>query len=52
MHTPTGTTVVAALTAAALLGLVACSTPGEDDTPGVTDDTVTIGTHQPLTGHI
>lgn len=50
MHTPTGTTIVAALTAAVLLGLAACSTPGEDDAPGITDDTVTIGTHQPLTG--
>jgi hypothetical protein len=42
-------------TAAVLLALTACSTPagGDDsevDTPGVTDDTVTIGTHTPLTG--
>ncbi|WP_035738072.1 ABC transporter substrate-binding protein [Glycomyces arizonensis] len=50
MHTPTSRTAVAALTAAALLGAAACSTPDEDDTPGITDDTVTIGTHQPLTG--
>jgi ABC-type branched-subunit amino acid transport system substrate-binding protein len=41
----------AALAAAAALGLAACSTPGSDESvPGVTDDTVTIGTHQPLTG--
>lgn len=41
----------AALAAAAALGLTACSTPSDDDSvPGVTDDTVVIGTHQPLTG--
>ncbi|MDN3242553.1 ABC transporter substrate-binding protein [Glycomyces tritici] len=41
----------AALAAAAALGLAACSTPDSDESvPGVTDDTVTIGTHQPLTG--
>ena len=45
-----------AVTAASamLLALSACSTPapaGETaDTPGVTDDSVTIGTHHPLTG--
>ncbi|WP_460544015.1 ABC transporter substrate-binding protein [Glycomyces halotolerans] len=43
-------TAVAALTTATALGLAACSTPGDQDAPGVTDDTVTIGTHQPLTG--
>ncbi|MEU6861574.1 ABC transporter substrate-binding protein [Glycomyces sp. NPDC046736] len=37
--------------AAAVLALTACSTPSsEESTPGVTDDTVVIGTHQPLTG--
>jgi branched-chain amino acid transport system substrate-binding protein len=41
----------AALAAAAALALAACSTPDSDESvPGVTDDTVTIGTHQPLTG--
>ncbi|MFG3341321.1 ABC transporter substrate-binding protein [Glycomyces sp. NPDC048151] len=41
----------AALAVAAALGLTACSTPDSDESvPGVTDDTVTIGTHQPLTG--
>ncbi|GAA3520070.1 ABC transporter substrate-binding protein [Aeromicrobium panaciterrae] len=44
---------VAALAAAALVGsLAACS--GSDDksanVPGVTDTTITVGTHQPLTG--
>jgi ABC-type branched-subunit amino acid transport system substrate-binding protein len=38
---------VAALVAS--LALVACSGP-EEATPGVTDDKVTIGTHQPLSG--
>jgi ABC-type branched-subunit amino acid transport system substrate-binding protein len=41
----------AAAAAAAALALTACSTPGGDESvPGVTDDTVTVGTHQPLTG--
>ncbi|GAB3231286.1 ABC transporter substrate-binding protein [Glycomyces halotolerans] len=48
--TPMRKTAVAALTTATALGLAACSTPGDQDAPGVTDDTVTIGTHQPLTG--
>ncbi|MCC3763225.1 ABC transporter substrate-binding protein [Glycomyces sp. TRM65418] len=45
-------TITSAAAAAAALALTACSTPGGDDesVPGVTDDTVTIGTHQPLTG--
>lgn len=48
MRTPKGHL---ALLAASALALAACSTPGMDDaTPGVTDDTVVIGTHQPLTG--
>lgn len=49
MHTPARRTAAAAALAAAV-ALTACSTPGDDDAPGVTDDTVTIGTHQPLTG--
>lgn len=42
--------------AAAVLGLTAatalsgCSTPAAAEVPGVTEDTVVIGTHQPLTG--
>ncbi|MCD0445689.1 ABC transporter substrate-binding protein [Glycomyces sp. A-F 0318] len=45
------TTIRTAAAAAAALALTACSTPGGDESvPGVTDDTVTIGTHQPLTG--
>ena len=41
---------IPALVAAALVaaGLSACSTP--EASPGVTDDTITIGTHTPLTG--
>ena len=36
---------------AVLVALAGCSTPAPAaDTPGVTDDTVTIGTHTPLTG--
>lgn len=47
----TTTIRTAAAAAAATLALAACSTPGGDESvPGVTDDTVTIGTHQPLTG--
>ncbi|MGA7146990.1 MAG: ABC transporter substrate-binding protein, partial [Microbacterium sp.] len=44
---------VVALTGATavLVALTGCSTPAPAaDTPGVTDDTVTIGTHTPLTG--
>lgn len=50
MRTPATMSAVAALAAAASIALVACTEPGEEDTPGVTDTTVTIGTHQPLTG--
>ncbi|WP_344100091.1 ABC transporter substrate-binding protein [Myceligenerans crystallogenes] len=41
-----------ATVAAAVVGLMlaGCSTPSAAGTPGVTADTVTIGTHQPLTG--
>ncbi len=37
-----------ATTALAAAGLAACSTP--EPSPGVTEDTVTVGTHTPLTG--
>ncbi|GAB3228550.1 ABC transporter substrate-binding protein [Glycomyces halotolerans] len=50
MRTPARKATVAAVTAAATFGLAACSTPGEEGTPGVTDEAVIIGTHQPLTG--
>lgn len=42
----------AAAVAALVAGLAACSTPDAEaaDAPGVTDDSVTIGTHTPLTG--
>ncbi|WP_100448783.1 ABC transporter substrate-binding protein [Glycomyces xiaoerkulensis] len=51
MHGRKTTSATAALAAAAAFGLTACSDiEREPDTPGVTDDTVTIGTHQPLTG--
>lgn len=43
-----GTAAVLGLTAATALS--ACSTPASAEGPGVTDDTVVIGTHQPLTG--
>jgi len=36
------------VTALAAVGLTACSTP--EASPGVTEDTITIGTHTPLTG--
>ncbi|THV20833.1 ABC transporter substrate-binding protein, partial [Glycomyces paridis] len=43
--------IAAALAAVSALALTACSTPSDDESvPGVTDDTVVIGTHQPLTG--
>jgi ABC-type branched-subunit amino acid transport system substrate-binding protein len=50
MRSPATTSALAALVAAASLALVACTQPEEPDTPGVTPTTVTIGTHQPLTG--
>ncbi|MEV3938568.1 ABC transporter substrate-binding protein [Glycomyces sp. NPDC049804] len=50
MRSPATTSALAALVAAASLALVACTEPEEPDTPGVTPTTVTIGTHQPLTG--
>lgn len=48
--------VAIAAASALLVSLAACSTPApaggaaDAPAPGVTDDTVTIGTHQPLTG--
>jgi len=48
MRTPATMSAVASLASAVIL--VACSGPGEEATPGVTATTVTIGTHQPLTG--
>ncbi|MGM7670683.1 ABC transporter substrate-binding protein [Microbacterium sp. A93] len=43
-----------AMASAVVIALAGCSTPAPADpeaaTPGVTDDTVTIGTHTPLTG--
>ncbi|RPF20405.1 ABC transporter substrate-binding protein [Myceligenerans xiligouense] len=53
MTRPTTLTGTAALAAVTAVGLTACSTPGAGGTeqvPGVTQDTVTIGTHTPLTG--
>ncbi|MEU6248716.1 ABC transporter substrate-binding protein [Glycomyces sp. NPDC047010] len=55
MRTPAKTSrTAAALAVAAALGLAGCTAPEDEDeaaaTPGVTEDTVTIGTHQPLTG--
>ncbi|HEX2145601.1 MAG TPA: ABC transporter substrate-binding protein [Glycomyces sp.] len=51
MRTPATTSALVALAATASIALVACSGPGEEEgTPGVTADTVTIGTHHPLTG--
>lgn len=50
MRSPATTSALAALVAAASLALVACTEPEEPATPGVTPTTVTIGTHQPLTG--
>lgn len=48
--------VLAAAVTAAALTLAACGSSGEgtstaaEDVPGITDSTVTVGTHQPLTG--
>jgi ABC-type branched-subunit amino acid transport system substrate-binding protein len=50
MRTPEPVSVVSVLAVASSMALVACSSSSEEATPGVTDDTVTIGTHQPLTG--
>jgi branched-chain amino acid transport system substrate-binding protein len=50
MRSPTTISAIAALAATASMALVACTEPEEEATPGVTADTVTIGTHQPLTG--
>ncbi|MCH7229446.1 ABC transporter substrate-binding protein [Glycomyces sp. L485] len=50
MRTPARRSAVAAMTTATVFGLAACTEPSDEGTPGVTDDTVTIGTHHPLTG--
>jgi ABC-type branched-subunit amino acid transport system substrate-binding protein len=50
MRSPATTSVIAVLAATATLALVACTESEEEPTPGVTATTVTIGTHQPLTG--
>jgi len=50
MRSPTTISAIAALAATASMALTACTEPEEEATPGVTADTVTIGTHQPLTG--
>jgi branched-chain amino acid transport system substrate-binding protein len=52
---PTRTVAAIAAASALLVAMSACSTPSAggdpaEAAPGVTDDTVTIGTHQPLTG--
>lgn len=51
MHAPLPrTTTIAAAALLAATVLTACSTPDAEGVPGVDDKTVTIGTHQPLTG--
>lgn len=51
MHTTLTRTATLALAGAlTATALAACSTPGAEGVPGVDDKTVTIGTHQPLTG--
>lgn len=50
-HARATTVSAIALAAAGALVLSSCSTPAPDaPQPGVSDDTITIGTHQPLTG--
>ncbi|HEY1180592.1 MAG TPA: ABC transporter substrate-binding protein [Phytomonospora sp.] len=44
------TAAIAAAGALAATVLTACSTPGAEGVPGVAEKTVTVGTHQPLTG--
>ncbi|GAA2837178.1 amino acid/amide ABC transporter substrate-binding protein (HAAT family) [Leucobacter komagatae] len=51
--TATAATVATAATAALAIALAGCSTPSSpqaDTVPGVTADSITIGTHTPLTG--
>ncbi|WP_460497628.1 ABC transporter substrate-binding protein [Glycomyces tarimensis] len=51
MHVPLRKAVTAAVAVGSSLVLAACGLTAEpEETPGVTDDKVTIGTHQPLTG--
>ena len=50
-HSTARRVVALAGASAVLVALAGCSTPAPAaDTPGVTEDTVTIGTHTPLTG--
>jgi len=54
-HTFTRRVAATVGAAAVVVALAGCSTPaapsaGDEDVPGVSDDTVTIGTHTPLTG--
>lgn len=50
-HSTARRVVALAGASAVLLALAGCSTPAPAaDTPGITDDTVTIGAHTPLTG--
>lgn len=50
-HSTARRVVALAGATAVLLALAGCSTPAPAaDTPGITDDTVTIGAHTPLTG--
>jgi branched-chain amino acid transport system substrate-binding protein len=48
--TARSTAIAATMGLAAATALSACSTPAAAEVPGVTDDKVVIGTHQPLTG--
>ncbi|GIG70046.1 ABC transporter substrate-binding protein [Phytomonospora endophytica] len=51
MHAPLKrTATLAAVAALAATALAACSTPDAEGVPGVAEKTVTVGTHQPLTG--
>ena len=49
-HARATTVSAIALAVAGALVLSSCSTPQAEAQPGLTDDTITIGTHQPLTG--
>jgi ABC-type branched-subunit amino acid transport system substrate-binding protein len=50
LHARATTVSAIALALAGALVLSSCSTPAADEQPGLTDDSITIGTHQPLTG--
>ncbi|AYF98273.1 ABC transporter substrate-binding protein [Protaetiibacter intestinalis] len=49
-HARATTVSAIALAVAGALVLSSCSTPGSEAQPGLTDDSVKVGTHQPLTG--